>query len=136
MLEESIRDNRVELKSVKSSLKELTEKCNLTKRTIDGVKDQLDKKQDDRRQNQQHNIAAVDEEELMDEEDAPQEIIDEDELALLQRLKEIKKEYRNAFANLKNFKGQVNLIQQSIDQAKEKLVTLFEIWFEENFEEN
>jgi hypothetical protein len=46
----------------------------------------------------------------MDEEDAPQEIIDEDELALLQRLKEIKKEYRGTFANLKNFKTQVNLI--------------------------
>jgi hypothetical protein len=38
-LEESIRDNRVELKAVKSSLKDLTEKCNITKRTIDGVKE-------------------------------------------------------------------------------------------------
>ena len=110
MREESIRDNRVELRTVKSSLKELTEKCNLTKRTIDGVKEQLDKKQDDRRQNQTHQVAAQDEEELMDEEEGSQEIIDEDELALLQRLKVIKKEYRGAFVNLKNFKGQVNLI--------------------------
>ena len=105
MLEESIRDNRVELRTVKSSLKELTEKCNLTKRTIDGVKEQLDKKQDDRKQNQTHQVAAQDEEELMDEEEGSQEIIDEDELALLQRLKVIKKEYRGAFTNLKDFKG-------------------------------
>lgn len=51
LLEESIRDNRVELNTVKSQLKELTEKCNITKKTIDVVKGELDKKQDERRAN-------------------------------------------------------------------------------------
>jgi hypothetical protein len=32
-------------------------------------------------------LAAVDQEEIMDDEDGPQEIIDEDEFALLQRMK-------------------------------------------------
>lgn len=110
MLEDSIRDNRVELKNVKSQLKELTEKCNMTKKNIDVVKGELDKKQDERRQNTQHHLAAADDEELLDDEDAPQEIIDEDELGLLQRLKELKKDYRAAFTQLKTIKGQVSLI--------------------------
>ena len=43
--------------------------------------------------------------------EAPQEIIDEDELALLQRMKELKKSYRAAYSQLKNSKHQVSLIQ-------------------------
>ena len=42
-LEESIRENRSELKTVKTKLKELTEKCNSTKKSIDKVKFELDK---------------------------------------------------------------------------------------------
>lgn len=44
LLEESIRDNRVELKVIKTAVKELTEECNIAKRNIDGVKVELDKK--------------------------------------------------------------------------------------------
>jgi len=36
-LEESIRDNRVELKAIKAAVKELTEECNAAKRNIDTV---------------------------------------------------------------------------------------------------
>ncbi len=39
------------------------------------------------------------------DEDGPQEIIDEDELALLQRMKELKKNYRGIFNELKAAKG-------------------------------
>lgn len=50
MLEDSIRDNRVELKTIKTAVKELTEECNVAKRNIDTVKVELDKKQDERKQ--------------------------------------------------------------------------------------
>jgi hypothetical protein len=50
-------------------------------------------------------LAAVDQEEIMDDEDGPQEIIDEDELALLQRMKELKKTYRACYAELKTVKS-------------------------------
>ena len=43
----------------------------------------------------------MDQDEIMDDEDGPQEIIDEDELALLQRMKELKKHYRAAYNDLK-----------------------------------
>lgn len=44
MLEESIRDNRVELKAIKTAVKDLTEECNVAKKNIDTVKVELDKK--------------------------------------------------------------------------------------------
>lgn len=78
-------------------LKELTETCNKTKKNIDNVKSELDQKQDERRQNMQHHMAAQDDDDMLDDEDAPQEIIDEDELVLLQRMKELKKDYRGAY---------------------------------------
>ena len=52
---------------------------------------------------------------MLDEDDEAQEIIEEDELNLLQKLKELKKEYRETFSQLKEIKNQVSLIQQSID---------------------
>lgn len=72
----------------------------------------------------------------MDDEDGPQEIIDEDELALLQRMKELKKNYRACYADLKTVKGTSNKISQSIDQCKQKLVSDFEMWYDDNFDAN
>jgi kinesin family protein 6/9 len=66
--------------------------------------------------------------------EAAQEIIDEDELGMLTRLKELKKTYRANFTELKSIKTQVNQVQQAIDHAKQQLVTDFEEWFEENYE--
>ena len=79
-------------------------------------------------------MAAVDQEEIMDDEDGPQEIIDEDELALLQRMKELKKTYRACYAELKTVKSTCSQISQSIDQSKQKLVGDFEQWYEDNFD--
>lgn len=133
-LEESIRDNRVELKAIKTAVKELTVECNAAKRNIDTVKVELDKKQDERKQSMQNQLAAADDDEILEDDEAPQEIIDEDELALLQRMKELKKTYRAAYSQLKDSKNQVSLIQQSIDQAKQQLVGQFEVWYEDSYD--
>ena len=102
-LETSIKDNRSELKGLKTNVKEMTDKCNEYKKNIDAVKFELDKKQDERRENQK--MQNLDDDEL--DEDGPQEIIDEDELSLLQRMKELKKNYRSYFNDLKAAKGQI-----------------------------
>ena len=81
-----------------------------------------------------NNMAGVDEDELMDNEDGGQEIIDEEELLLLQKMKELKKTYRNAYNELRSTKSQVNQLQGSIDQAKQQLVAQFEEWYDNNFE--
>jgi hypothetical protein len=92
-LEQSIKDNRQELKNIKVSVKDLTEKCNHSKKSIDKVKSELDKKQEERRQNQGANMLDDD----IENEEGHQEIIDEEELQLLTHLKDLKKEYRNCF---------------------------------------
>lgn len=57
-----------------------------------------------------HNqMANLDEDEILEDGDeAPQEIIDEEELALLQQLKALKKDYRAAFTDLKGTKGNMH----------------------------
>ena len=64
-------------------------------------------------------MAGLDEDELIDNEDGAQEIIDEEELLLLQKMKELKKTYRTAYNELRSTKSQVNQLQSSIDQAKQ-----------------
>ena len=71
----------------------------------------------------------------IENEEAPQEIIDEDELNLLTHLKELKKAYRAVFTDLKMFKSQMQSVQQIIDHAKQQLVSDFEAWYGENFED-
>ena len=49
-------------------------------------------------------------------------------------MKELKKAYRASYNQLKTTKSEVSQIQQSIDQAKQSLVSMFEMWYEETFE--
>lgn len=133
-LEQSVIENRQALKEVKARVKELTEGCNAAKKNIDVLKAELDKKQDERRQNMQEHLAGLDEDDLGDPDNAPQEIIDEDELAMLQRMKELKKAYRASYADLKAAKNEVAHINLSIDTAKMGIVTQFEAWYEDTFE--
>ena len=131
--EESIRENRAELNRLKGSVRTLTDQCNTAKKDIDVVKVDLDKKQDERKQ-AMHNLAAGDDDDLVDNEDGPQEIIDEEELHLLQRMKELKKAYRAAYSELRSTKSQVTQLQGAIDQAKQQLVAQFEAWYDDTFE--
>lgn len=132
--EESIRDNRTELNRLKGSVRALTDHCNAAKRDIDVAKLDLDRKQDERKQAMHNHMAAVEDDELMDNEDGPQEIIDEEELLLLQRMKELKKAYRAAYSDLRATKSQVTQLQGAIDQAKQQLVAHFETWYDSTFE--
>lgn len=70
------------------------------------VKSDLDKKQDERKNHLHNQLAnAEDDEILVDDEGAPHEIIDEEELKMLQQMRELKKTYRAAYQNLKSTKG-------------------------------
>ena len=71
------------LKEVKVQVKENTERCNKAKSQIDVVMADLEKKQEERKQNMQNQMAQLDEDEILEDDEAPQEIIDEEELALL-----------------------------------------------------
>ena len=98
--EETIRENRQELNRLKANVRNLTDQCNAAKKDIDIIKVDLDRKQDERRQAMPNN-AGIDDDEFMDNEDGAQEIIDEEELLLLQKMKELKKTYRAAYNELR-----------------------------------
>ena len=70
---------------------------------------------------------------LDQEEEAEEEIIDEEELQKLKKMKELKRSYRDAFNQLKELKKEANFISQAIDNAKTQLVNDFELWYSDNF---
>ena len=51
-------------------------------------------------------------------------------------MKVLKKSYRAAFAELKGAKSQLSQVMQTIDLAKQSLVSGFEVWYDETFEPN
>ena len=48
-------------------------------------------------------------------------------------MKELKRQYRDSFNQLKELKSEANFIQQAIDNAKTQLVNDFELWYSDNF---
>lgn len=132
-IEQSIIESRTELKNKRSIVKELTEQTNLVKKEIDQIKSMLDLKMEQKKQSDINAKLAVD---YGEDENAPeQEIIDEEELAMIKQAKETKKRYRDNFNRLKETKSEMNFISQGIDQAKTDLVTKFEAWYEDNFDD-
>lgn len=50
-------------------------------------------------------------------------------------MKEVKKQYRENYEQLKSLRGEVYYIQQSIDSLKQQLVSSFEDWYLATFEQ-
>lgn len=96
------------------------------------MKNALDRKEDERKmrhreeQNQMHQTDGFKEE--------PEEIIDEEELQMLRKMKQFKSEYREKFSQLKNAKGEYVNCQNEGDLMKERLVSSFEGWYLQEFD--
>ena len=67
-------------------------------------------------------------------EEHAEEIIDEEELVMLRKMKDLKKIYRDRFAELKNCKAEFAEGQRQIDTIKEQLISAFEEWYVTEFE--
>ena len=117
-IEDQILGNRQELKEKKARVKDVTETCNSCKKEIDLVKAKLDEKAEEKKKQMREDLVVDDEDAGSGQDGAQQEIIDEEELGYLQRLKELKKNYRDSYDNLKSLRGEVYYIQQSIDTLK------------------
>lgn len=48
-------------------------------------------------------------------------------------MKELKRKYREAFHELKEYKNEATFNQKAIDNAKTQLVNDFEIWYSDTF---
>jgi len=66
-------------------------------------------------------------------EEPMEDIIDEQELIKLKDMKDFKRQYREAFNELKEFKNEASFNQKAIDNAKTQLVNDFEIWYADTF---
>lgn len=120
------------MKTKRNSTKTLTSRINVLKKQIDTLKDKLDKKEDERKLEQR----VKNNEELFDDDDMPQdEIIDEEELIMLKEMKDLKRDYREKYGQLKNFKQEIANIQENVDASKEQLIYAFENWFVDEFEQ-
>ena len=92
----------------------MTFKINNIKKDIDSLNVKLEKKEEERKLNKQKNQLDFDEDEMPEE-----DIIDEEELVMLKELKDLKREYRDNYSQLKGLKQELQNHQQNIDKQKE-----------------
>merc|ERR1719235_1148504 len=109
-LEQEFDKNRAELKQRKAQMKESLVRINDSKRTMNTIKEKLERKKAEK-----DTMGAGDEETL-----------DEEEWALIQSLKECKEQYRNAYDQHKSLKKEAMQNDWKMQQCKQRLVGAFE----------
>ncbi|XP_072905399.1 kinesin-like protein KIF9 isoform X2 [Hemitrygon akajei] len=114
-------ENKSILIEKRKNMRELTERINNTKEEIDITKRSLNIKKREKQ----------DEGEYMNEQDEP--IVDEDEFNLIIQLKDLKQQYRQDFDVLQDLRVEVQYCQKLVDQCRLRLLTEFDIWYNESF---
>ena len=61
-------------------------------------------------------------------------VIDEEELALLREMKDLKRNYRDTYEKLRQVKNYIPDTQNNIDNMKQQIVVDFEHWYSEEFD--
>jgi len=113
--EEDFEKNRAELRERKEEMRVALTTANAKKQEIDEAKERLDRKQADK---------------AMDPSGRDEELIDEEEYALIKSLKETKQQYREAFETHKRVRTEVMQVERSMQQCKSRLVQAFEEWYD------
>ncbi|XP_055784986.1 kinesin-like protein KIF9 isoform X3 [Salvelinus fontinalis] len=116
-----LKENKVVLLERRARLRELTEGVNTAKREIDSTSTALHQWRD-KRQSQGQFVSA---------EGVP--VLDEAELSLALRLRELKTQYRQQYEELRGTKAEVSYCQHLVDQCRTRLLTEFESWYNESF---
>ncbi|RLV89247.1 hypothetical protein DV515_00014984 [Chloebia gouldiae] len=114
------RDNKRILIDRKKRSHSVAQQINSLKQQMEGIKEALEAHKQKRRQ----------EGEYMDEKG--QVIIDEEEFSLILKLKELKEEHRAGFTELQDLKAEIQYCQQLMDKCRKRLISEFEIWYNEN----
>ncbi|NXP65876.1 KIF9 protein, partial [Chloropsis cyanopogon] len=113
------RENKRILISRKKRSHSVAQRVNAIKREMEEVKAALEA----------HKRRREQEGEYRDEKG--QVIIDEDEFTLILKLKDLKEKHRSGFAELQDLKAEIQYCQQLVDKCRKRLVSEFEIWFNE-----
>ncbi|XP_043921963.1 kinesin-like protein KIF9 [Protopterus annectens] len=114
-------ENKAILAEKRKEMKQLSQRINSVKQEIDIIRQALgEKKQEREKQGQYLN------------EDG-QLVIDEDEYLLIIKLKELKACYHSDYEEIRNLKAEVQYCQHLVDQCRQRLLSEFEIWYNESF---
>ena len=112
-IEESIINTTTELKKLKDEARSLGEKGNKFKEQIDNIQSALKSKQQNKM-----NLA-----------DEMTNVIDDEEFKLIDQLKDVRKNYKEAVEKFKQTKVNINELKNNLDLLKIKYVDSFEMWF-------
>jgi len=115
--EDAFEKNRAELKDKRAEMRDALLLANSKKKEIDEAKERLSRKQADKVQSAQ----------------TDEDLIDEEEYALIKSLKETKQQYREAFEKHGKLKMEVIQTEHLMQQCKAKLVSGFEEYYEQKY---
>nr|XP_033787758.1 kinesin-like protein KIF9 isoform X3 [Geotrypetes seraphini] len=105
----------------KKKIAEITQRINVTKQEIDRTNQTILVKKHER-ETQGEYVS-----------DGGQTIIDEEEFILIVKLKDLKKQYRSDYDELQDLNAEVQYCQRLVDQCRQRLLTEFDIWYNESF---
>ncbi|XP_074053839.1 kinesin-like protein KIF9 isoform X2 [Macrotis lagotis] len=114
------KQNKTILNDRRKKAGETSQRINSIKKEIDTTKEALDIQKNFR-------------EEQGEYENKGQMIIDEEEFLLILKLKELKKQYRGEYQELRDLKAEIQYCQHLVDQCRQRLLTEFDIWYNESF---
>ncbi|KAM9573347.1 kinesin-like protein KIF9 isoform 1-T2 [Guaruba guarouba] len=115
------KENKSILLDRKKRRSTVTQRINSIKLEMESIKKALEDQQQERWQQGEY----VDEKGHI--------IIDEKEFLLIVKLKELKEEYRSSYAELQDLKAEIEYCQDLVNKCRNKLISEFEIWYNESF---
>ncbi|MEJ1285846.1 kinesin family member 9 [Cricetulus griseus] len=114
------KENKSILNERRKRASETTQRINAIKQEIDVTKEALNFQKSLReKQGQYENKGLM--------------IIDEEEFLLILKLKDLKKQYRNEYQELRDLRAEIQYCQRLVDQCRNRLLMEFDIWYNESF---
>lgn len=114
------KENKSILNERRKRASETTQRINAIKREIDVTKEGLNAQKSLREKQGEYEKKGL-------------IIIDEEEFLLILKLKDLKKQYRAEYQDLRDLRAEIQYCQHLVDQCRHRLLTEFEIWYNESF---
>ncbi|XP_073915831.1 kinesin-like protein KIF9 isoform X4 [Castor canadensis] len=114
------KENKSILNERRKRASETTQRINAIKQEIDVTKEALNFQKSLReKQGEYENKGMM--------------IIDEEEFLLILKLKDLKKQYRSEYQELRDLRAEIQYCQRLVDQCRHRLLMEFDIWYNESF---
>ncbi|XP_030888146.1 kinesin-like protein KIF9 isoform X4 [Leptonychotes weddellii] len=114
------KENKSILNERRKRASETTQRINAIKREMDMTKEALNFQKSLREKQGEYESKG-----LM--------IIDEEEFLMILKLKDLKKQYRAEYQDLRDLRAEIQYCQHLVDQCRHRLLMEFDIWYNESF---